>query len=48
MSQDLQDDLTPSEGAEGIAVVGMAGRFPGAARHKAGRKRCPSGPERRP
>jgi Beta-ketoacyl synthase, N-terminal domain len=31
MSQDLQDDLTPSEGAEGIAVVGMAGRFPGAA-----------------
>src|SRR4051812_12911500 len=31
MSQDFQDDLIPSEGAEGIAVVGMAGRFPGAA-----------------
>jgi phthiocerol/phenolphthiocerol synthesis type-I polyketide synthase E len=31
MSEDIQDELTPFEGAEGIAVVGMAGRFPGAA-----------------
>lgn len=28
MSQGFQDDLIPSEEPEGIAVVGMAGRFP--------------------